>query len=57
MITRANVNVSYLAQQMGHANITMVAKVYGKWLTESNKKESDRVWHELQKVSSLEKGR
>ncbi|UTV28962.1 site-specific integrase [Photobacterium atrarenae] len=50
MITHANVNVSYLAQQMGHADITMVAKVYGKWLTESNKKESDRVWGELQKV-------
>ena len=50
MITHANVNVSYLAQQMGHADITMVAKVYGKWLTESNKKESDRVWNELSKV-------
>lgn len=50
MITHANVNVSYLAQQMGHADITMVAKVYGKWLTESNKKESNRVWRELQKI-------
>ncbi|ELI5738435.1 tyrosine-type recombinase/integrase [Vibrio fluvialis] len=50
MITHANVNISYLAQQMGHADITMVAKVYGKWLTESNKKESDRVWKELEKV-------
>lgn len=49
-ITHANVNVSYLAQQMGHSDITMVAKVYGKWLKESNKKESDRVWKELQKV-------
>lgn len=52
MITHANVNVSYLAQQMGHADITMIAKVYGKWLTESNKKESDRVWCELQKLQS-----
>ncbi|MBY7931811.1 site-specific integrase [Vibrio fluvialis] len=50
MITHANVNVSYLAQQMGHADITMVAKVYGKWLQESNKKESDRVWGELVKI-------
>ncbi|MDW3058688.1 tyrosine-type recombinase/integrase [Vibrio sp. 1978] len=50
MITHANVNVSYLAQQMGHANITMVAKIYGKWLQESNKKESDRVWRELEKL-------
>ncbi|EKO3974257.1 integrase [Vibrio fluvialis] len=49
-MTHANVNVSYLAQQMGHSDITMVAKVYGKWLKESNKKESDRVWRELQKA-------
>ncbi|WP_153448769.1 site-specific integrase [Vibrio algicola] len=52
MITHANVNVSYLAHQMGHADITMVAKVYGKWLTESNKKESDRVWSELLKIQN-----
>lgn len=52
MITHANVNMSYLAQQMGHADMTMVAKVYGKWLAESNKKESDRVWAELQKLQS-----
>ncbi|USD68096.1 DUF3596 domain-containing protein [Vibrio sp. SCSIO 43136] len=50
MITHANVNVSYLAQQMGHSDITMVAKIYGKWLKESNKKESDRAWGELEKV-------
>ncbi|ELY5207785.1 hypothetical protein SNE94_001998, partial [Vibrio cholerae] len=50
MITHANVNVSYLAQQMGHADITMVARGYGKWLVESNKKESERVWQELEKV-------
>ncbi len=50
MITHANVNVSYLAQQMGHADITMVVRVYGKWLVESNKKESERVWQELEKV-------
>ena len=50
MITHANINISYLAQQMGHADITMVAKVYGKWLKESNKKESNRVWEELKKM-------
>jgi integrase len=53
MITFANVNVSYLAQQMGHANITMIAKVYGKWLTEANKKESNRAWEELKKSYNL----
>ncbi|GLT13858.1 tyrosine-type recombinase/integrase [Vibrio algivorus] len=53
MITFANVNVSYLAQQMGHANITMIAKVYGKWLTEANKKESNRAWEELKKAHQI----
>ena len=50
LITHANINVSYLAQQMGHRDITMVSKIYGKWLVESNKKESDRVWTELEKL-------
>lgn len=50
MITHANVNISYLAKQMGHADITMVTKIYGKWLEESNKKESDRAWNELLKA-------
>ncbi|EJL6262678.1 integrase [Vibrio cholerae] len=35
---------------MDHADITMVARVYGKWLVESNKKESERVWQELERV-------
>ncbi len=53
MITHANVNVSYLAKQMGHSNITMVAKVYGKWLVEANKKESHRAWEELKKAHQI----
>jgi integrase len=52
MITHANINISYLAEQMGHADITMVAKVYGKWLKEANKKESARVWQELSKAQN-----
>ncbi|WP_408058512.1 integrase [Vibrio cholerae] len=35
---------------MGLADITMVARIYGKWLVESNKKESERVWQELERV-------
>ncbi|WP_047047154.1 tyrosine-type recombinase/integrase [Vibrio mexicanus] len=50
LITHANVNLSYLAKQMGHANINMIIKVYGKWLEQSNKKESLRVWNELRKA-------
>ncbi|MGF1719554.1 site-specific integrase [Vibrio kyushuensis] len=50
LITHANVNLHYLAKQMGHANINTIIKVYGKWLEQSNKKESRRVWNELRKV-------
>ncbi|EHY9857455.1 site-specific integrase [Vibrio parahaemolyticus] len=48
LITHANVNLSYLAKQMGHANINTIIEVYGKWLEMSNKKESNRVWDKLQ---------
>ncbi len=47
LITHANVNVSYLAEKMGHADITMIAKIYGKWLKEANKTESERAWKAL----------
>ncbi|ELR8729660.1 site-specific integrase [Vibrio vulnificus] len=53
MITHANVNINYLAKQMGHKNIKMIAAIYGKWLDEANKKESARIWEELKKVGSL----
>lgn len=46
-------NINYLAKQMGHKNINMIAAIYGKWLDEANKKESARVWEELKKVGSL----
>ncbi|ORT50945.1 hypothetical protein ST37_05980 [Vibrio sp. qd031] len=50
MITHANVNINYLAKQMGHKNINMITAIYGKWLDEANKRESARVWEELKKV-------
>ncbi|MCA0936697.1 site-specific integrase [Vibrio alginolyticus] len=50
MITHGHVNISYLAQQMGHSDITMIAKIYGKWLKEANKKESERTWKEIKKA-------
>jgi integrase len=49
LITHANINISYLAKQMGHADITMIAKIYGKWLEEANKVESQRAWDALKK--------
>ncbi|WP_395355343.1 integrase [Vibrio sp. D3] len=50
MITYCNINLSYLADQMGHADATMIAKVYGKWLKQANKHESERVWNELDRA-------
>jgi integrase len=50
LITHTNVNISYLAKQMGHKNINMIAAIYGRWLDEANKTESERIWVELQKV-------
>nr|WP_274612288.1 integrase [Vibrio diabolicus] len=48
-ITDVNVNVSYSARQRGHSDITMVAKVYGKWL-----KESDRVCRSYRRLRGIE---
>lgn len=47
LITHTNVNVSYLAEQMGHAAVAMIAKIYGNWLKEANKAESERAWKAL----------
>ena len=46
-------NINYLAKQMGHKNINMIAAIYGKWLDEANKNESARVQEDLKKVGSL----
>ncbi|WP_232060566.1 integrase [Vibrio ponticus] len=46
-MTHTNVNVSYLAEQMGHAAVAMIAKIYGNWLKEANKAESERAWKAL----------
>jgi integrase len=50
MLSHANVNIAYLATQMGHANFTMIATIYGKWMENPNKKESDKAW-EVMKMS------
>ncbi len=36
-------NIYYVAQQMGHKDVEMVMKVYGKWVEEGSKKRR-RVW-------------
>lgn len=44
----SGVNISYLAKQMGHANFMMIAKVYGKWMEDSSKSESEKAWAKMQ---------
>lgn len=50
LITYSNINLSYLAEQMGHSDIRMIVKIYGKWLKDSDKRESQRVWKLLEKT-------
>ncbi|AIW21331.1 site-specific integrase [Vibrio coralliilyticus] len=52
MLSYANVNIAYLAQQMGHSNFLMIANVYGKWMKNTNMSESEKAWEALQGVSS-----
>ncbi|AXY02699.1 DUF3596 domain-containing protein [Vibrio alfacsensis] len=55
LITYSNINLSYLAAQMGHADVTMIAKIYGKWLKQANKHESERAWKELESAKERAK--
>nr|WP_253819194.1 integrase [Vibrio coralliilyticus] len=52
MLSYANVNIAYLAQQMGHSNFLMIANVYGKWMKNTNMSESEKAWEALKGVSS-----
>lgn len=42
-------NVSFIANQLGHKDLNMVIKVYGRWMDSSSRSESDFIWNELQK--------
>ncbi|AUI88123.1 hypothetical protein BS333_17335 [Vibrio azureus] len=52
MLSYANVNIAYLAKQMGHSNFLMIANIYGKWMENKNASESEKAWEALKKVSS-----
>ncbi|MGY3892884.1 Arm DNA-binding domain-containing protein [Aeromonas enterica] len=41
-------NLSYIAAQMGHKNLEMLQKVYGKWLDSASKPEAQRIWEQMQ---------
>ncbi|GAB6263947.1 tyrosine-type recombinase/integrase [Photobacterium sp. R1] len=46
----AGVNPSYLAEQMGHANFMMIAKVYGKWMEKGSRSENEKAWRALDEL-------
>lgn len=52
MLSHANVNIAYLAEQMGHANFTMIANIYGKWMDNPNKREADKAWETMSNIAS-----
>lgn len=41
-------NLAYIATQMGHKNLEMLQRVYGKWLDSANKPEAQRIWEQMQ---------
>lgn len=53
LITYGKISTSYLAKQMGHNSTAMVDKIYGKWLVEANKSESDKAWVAFEKAHNL----
>ncbi|GAA4649295.1 site-specific integrase [Kistimonas scapharcae] len=40
-------NISFIADQLGHADFTMLQQVYGKWIPSQSKNESSRIWSEM----------
>ncbi|BCN25758.1 hypothetical protein VYA_29500 [Vibrio alfacsensis] len=40
---------------MGHAEVTIIAKIYRKWLKQANKHESERAWKELKSAKERAK--
>ncbi|WP_421250090.1 Arm DNA-binding domain-containing protein [Aeromonas sp. 600584] len=41
-------NLAYIASQMGHKNLEMLQRVYGKWLDSASKPEAQRIWEQMQ---------
>lgn len=43
----AHGNVAFIARQMGHADYTMLVKVYGRWMEDESAAENARIWDAL----------
>ena len=45
----AHGQVAFIANQLGHKDLNMVIRRYGKWMDTSSRSESDFIWSELKK--------
>lgn len=43
----AHGNVAFIAKQMGHADYTMLVKIYGRWMDNESEAENARIWEAL----------
>ncbi|GAA4648109.1 site-specific integrase [Kistimonas scapharcae] len=50
-------NISFIADQLGHVDFTMLQKVYGKWIPSQSRNESSRVWGEMCRIFGDENNR
>lgn len=42
-------NLAFIAKQMGHADFTMLVKVYAKWMDDESPDELNRIWFDMQR--------
>ncbi|OQX33198.1 MAG: hypothetical protein B0D91_14935 [Oceanospirillales bacterium LUC14_002_19_P2] len=49
-------NPAFIAEQMGHSDMSMVMRVYGAWMPGSSKREVERVWNALEKITPQVQG-
>lgn len=50
----AHGNVAFIAKQMGHADYTMLVKVYGRWMDAETKSENAKIWDALKSLGHAE---
>lgn len=43
-------NLAFIAKQMGHADFTMLVKVYAKWMDDESTDELSRIWSSMQEL-------
>lgn len=43
-------NLAYIAKQMGHSDLEMLQRVYGKWIESASKSEAEMIWQMMQAI-------